>query len=358
LVKIDFVVERHHPQLLYAKHVTLPTPRLIDAAALAPLRWGVLGAGWIADVWANTVRTNSNQEIRAVASLTPGRADAFARHFAIPHAYDSYEALLARTDIDAVYVANLPHDHFATTMMVLDSGRPVLLEKPVTKDLAQAATLFATGRQRGLLVMEAMWSRYLPQMDVVRQLLADGALGEPQLVLADFCQDNRHVDRLWRRGAGSPLWDMGIYPIALCQMVFGEPTEVEAWGELNDDRMDLESTIHLRYANGGRATCTTSGIIDLANHTSIAGTEASIEFEPPYIFPTTLRVAPKGFNQPAEIWRDEYPVRGHAALVYQVYAFVDYLTRGLLESPLQSHEDSLACLRVAQRATDLIGALV
>jgi len=338
--------------------VTLPAPRLIDPSIQPRLRWGILGAGWIADQWASTVLANSNQEIRAVASLTPGRAEAFAQRFAIPHAHDSYEALLARDDIDAVYVANLPPDHFATTMMVLDAGRPVLLEKPVTKDLAQAQTLFATGRSKGLLVMEAMWSRYLPQMDVVRQLLASGAIGEPQLILADFCQDNRDVDRLWRRGAGSPLWDMGIYPIALCQMVLGAPTQVEAWGELNEAKMDLETTIHMRYASGARATCTTSGVIDVANHSSIAGSEGVIEFEPPYIFPTTLRVAPKGFNQPAAIWRDESPIRGHAALVYQVHAFVEYLTHGLVESPLQSHEDSLACLRVAQLATDAIGALV
>lgn len=338
--------------------MTLPAPRMIDPTSVRPLRWGVLGPGWIADAFASTVLTNSNQRIQAVASETPGRAEAFAAKFDIPFVHSSYEDLVNRDDVDAVYIANQPHNHCSAALLALNAGKPILLEKPFTKDVGEAELIFATAKARGLLAMEAMWSRYLPQVDVARQLLDAGAIGQPTLVLADFCQDNRHIERMWRKGSGSPLWDMGIYPIALCQMVLGEPTSVQATGILRPDGMDEESTSFLRYATGARAVFTVSGIVDVQNHTSIGGEEGTIEFGPPYVLPSSVGLAPKGFDMPLDVWTDESSIRGHAGLVYQVIAFADYLERGLLESPLQSHADSLACLRTAAAITAELGASV
>ena len=339
----------------YTEPVALPEPRLVDPARVPSLRWGILGPGWIADQFASTVRANTNQRIVAVASRTPGRAQAFASAHAIPLALASYEELVAREDIDAVYIANLPTGHHDAAMLAIDAGKHVLVEKPLTHVITEAEDVFAHARERGILAMEAMWSRYLPQFDVVRQLLEAGAIGEPRLVLADFCQDNRLLARMWLPGDGSPLWDMGIYPIALCQMVFGEPAGVNAHGIMLENGMDAESTTHLIYGGGARATITVSGVVDVPQHASIAGETGVIEFGLPFFVPSSVGLARKGFNAPMDYWFDESGIRGHAGLAYQVTAFADYVGRGLLESPLQTHADSLACLRTASEISRQLG---
>lgn len=336
--------------------MNLPEPRLIDPSSVPPLRWGIIGPGSIADAFASTLLSNTPQRISAVASRTPGRAEAFALRHAIPVAVSSYEELVTRDDVDAVYVANQPTDHAACALLALDAGKPVLVEKPFTKNVERAAEVLSRGRQLGLLVMEAMWTRYLPQSDVARQLLESGAIGEPRLVLADFCQDNRAMARMWRKGHGSPLWDMGIYPIALCQWVLGEPSSIEARGVVLDDGMDAETTAYLTYASGARATFTVSGVVDAPHHATVAGEDGVIEFAQPFVFPSGVGLAGKGFDVPMTWWMDNSPIRRHAGLVYQATAFADYVGRGLVESPLQSHDDSLACLRVAAEITRCLGA--
>jgi len=336
--------------------MNLPAPRLIDPNSVPSLRWGILGTGSIAESFATTVLANTNQRIVAAASLTPGKAQAFAATHAIPVALSSYEDLVARDDVDAVYIANQPNDHFSTAMLALKAGKPLLMEKPFTKDVEQAETVFSLARHSGLLAMEAMWTRYLPQVDVARQLLESGAIGEPRLVLSTFCEDARWEARMWRKGHGSPLWDMGIYPIAMCQMVLGEPLSVEARGIVLDDGMDAETTAYLTYASGARASFTVSGIVDSPHRATISGEDGVIDFGQPSIFPTGVGIAGKGVDVPMQWWRDESSIRGIAGLAYQVTAFAQYLDRGLLESPLQSHDDSLACLRVAREITNLIGA--
>lgn len=336
--------------------MNLPAPRLIEPSSVPSLRWGVIGPGSIAEAFASTVLANTNQRIIAVASLTPGKAETFAAKYSIPTHLSTYHELVARDDVDAVYIAIQPNDHFKAAMQALDSGKPLLVEKPFTKSIVEAQSIFVHAREVGLLVMEAMWTRYLPQVDVARQLLESGAIGEPKLILSDFCQDNRSMARMWRKGHGSPLWDMGIYPIALCQMILGEPLTIEARGIVLDDGMDAETTAYMTYANGARATFTVSGLVDAPLHAVISGEDGVIEFGEPYIFPTGVGLAGKGIDAPMQWWTDESGIRRHGGLAYQVTAFADYLGRGLLESPLQSHDDSLACLRVATEITRCLGA--
>jgi predicted dehydrogenase len=315
-----------------------------------------LGAGGIAEAFASTLLANTNQRIAAVASLTPGKAEAFAKKHSIPVHISTYEDLAEREDVDAVYIANQPNDHYKTAMLALNAGKPVLVEKPITKNVEDAKAIFALARQSKLLAMEAMWTRYLPQVDVARQLLESGAIGEPRLVLSNFCEDVRWEARMWRKGHGSPLWDMGIYPIAMCQMVLGEPSSIDASGIVLDDGMDAETTSYLSYLSGARASFTVSGVVDAPHRVTISGEEGVIEFGQPFIFPSGVGVAGKGVDAPMRWWKDESSIRGIDGLAYQMTAFAQYVGDGILESPLQSHEDSLACLRVAAEITRLVGA--
>ena len=336
--------------------MALPSPRILDPRSVPSLRWGILGAGWIADVFASTVLANSHQRISAVASLTPGKAESFALRHGVTDFESTYSELVNRDDIDAVYVANQPNDHQVTALMAIEAGKHVLIEKPLTHSVIEAHEIFSSARQAGLLSMEAMWTRYLPQTDVARQLVEAGAIGTPKLIISDLCQDNTAMERMWRKGHGSPMWDMGIYPIALCQMFLGSPISINAQGLLREDGMDLESTTYLTYPDGARATFTVSGIVDVPHHALIAGDEGVLEFGQPFVLPTSVGMAGKGFDAPMQVWKDESSIRGHAGLVYQVLAFADYVSRDLVESPLQRHDDTLACLGTAAEILRRIGA--
>ena len=119
-----------------------------------------MGAGGIAKAFTSTVMANSSQRIVAVASLTPVKAEAFAVEHSIPVHLSSYEELVGRNDVDAVYIANQPNDHYKTAMLALAAGKPVLVEKPITKNVEEAQAIFAFAIQSRLLAMEAMWTRY------------------------------------------------------------------------------------------------------------------------------------------------------------------------------------------------------
>jgi predicted dehydrogenase len=268
----------------------------------------------------------------------------------------SYADLVQRDDVDAVYVANQPNDHRNAALLAIEAGKHVLIEKPVTHSVIEAGNLMTRARQAKSLSMEAMWTRYLPQTDIARQLVEAGAIGSPQLIVSDFCHDNSKMERMWRKGQGGPMRDMSIYPIALCQLFPGEPSSINAHGILHENKMDAEITAYLSYPGGARATFTVSGIVDAPHHAFVAGDEGVIEFGPPFVLPSCIGLSGNGFDAPMQVWRDDSNVRGHAALAYQVTAFADYVSRGLVESPLQSHDDTLVCLRTAAEILRCVGA--
>ncbi len=143
--------------------MTLPAPIIIDPHSVTSLRWGVIGPGDIADTWVGSVQKHTAQRVHAIASRTPGKAEAFAARFDIAHVEDSYEALVAREDIDAIYISSYPIDHFDHAMLAIHGHKHVLIEKPITLQADQAKKLLAAAKAEGVFAMEAMWTRYLPQ---------------------------------------------------------------------------------------------------------------------------------------------------------------------------------------------------
>ena len=237
----------------------LPKPHIFKASDAKPLRWGVFGAGWISDAMVKTSQINSNQEFVAIASRTPGKAEAFAQKWNLPSFHNSYEELAARDDIDAIYLGTLPSDRLEVALIAINAGKHVLIEKPITMDVAEAEAIYAAAKAKKVLALEAMWTRFLPQMDIARQLLKDGSLGDIELVISNFCQANLEVPRLYTIGGGNPIIDMGIYPIAFSQQFLGEPNEIHAFGKLHHNQIDEETHTFMRYASGARSTFVLSG---------------------------------------------------------------------------------------------------
>ncbi|WP_138314942.1 Gfo/Idh/MocA family protein [Rhodoluna limnophila] len=336
--------------------MNLPTPEIIDPASVTSMRWGVMGAAGIAEAFVSGVQKHTKQQIVAVASRTPGKAEAFAERFGI-ESHDNYEDLLAREDIDVIYIPTLPTQHRDHALQAISAGKHVLIEKPITLDAAEAAEIFAAAKAAGVLAMEAMWTRYLPQYDIIRQLLADETLGEIEMVNVSMCQANLEVPRLWKKGHGDPFFDMGIYPVSFAQSFLGNPTSITAQGKLNADKIEEEVSVQLGYANGARAYILLSARASIPAVGQVAGTKAKLTVGPEFCIPSSVALAEVDFYAETEVWRDPNPI-GHEGLAYQATALASFVDQGLLESPFESHEDSIANLKVCEEVIRLIGAEV
>jgi predicted dehydrogenase len=334
---------------------TLPKPHIFKAADSKPLRWGVFGAGWISDAMVKTAQINSNQEFVAIASRTPGKAEAFAQKWNLPSFHNSYEELAAREDIDAIYLGTLPSDRLEVALIAINAGKHVLIEKPITMDYAEADQIYAAAKAKKVLALEAMWTRFLPQMDIARQLMNDGSLGDIELVISNFCQANLEVPRLYTIGGGNPIIDMGIYPIAFSQQFLGDPNEIHAFGKLHHNQIDEETHAFMRYASGARSTFVLSGRTTLPHWAGVSGTEAAITFGTPFFTPTSITIHEPGFNGKQTTWQDDLGMPEHLGLIHQVHAFAQYVEAGLLESPLYTHQESLANIKVALTIGEQIG---
>ena len=334
---------------------TFPTPELIDPSNVTSMRWGIMGAAAIAEAFVGGVQKHTNQQVVAVASRTPGKAEDFAAKFGID-SHDNYEDLLARSDIDVVYIPTLPTQHKEHALQAIAAGKHVLIEKPLTLVPSEAAEIFAAAKAKGVLAMEAMWTRYLPQYDIIRKLLADGTLGEIELVNVSMAQANLEIPRLWKKGHGDPFFDMGIYPVSFCQTFLGNPTSITAQGKLNEDGIEEEVSVQLNYANGARAYILLSARAAIPGIGQVAGTKARLDVGPEFFVPSKLELRTNDFYTKPTTWLDDYPVVGHEGLAYQATALASFVDQGLLESPYESHADSLANLEVCAEVIRLIGA--
>ena len=319
----------------------LPKPHIFKPSESKPLRWGVFGAGWIVDAMLKTAAVNSNQQFIAIASRTPGKAEAMAQKYGIASTHNSYEELAAREDIDAIYLGTLPSDRLEVALIAINAGKHVLIEKPITMDLAEAEQIYAAAKAKGVLAVEAMWTRFLPQMDMARQLIADGTLGEVDLVISNFCQANLAVPRLYTIGGGNPIIDMGIYPIALSQQFLGEPDEIHAFGKLHPNKIDEETHTFMRFKNGARSNFVISARTALPHWGGVSGSKGSITFGTPWFTPSSITLHSTAFEDPGETWVDPLGMPMHLGLIHQVHAFAQYVEQGLLEAPLYTHQDTL-----------------
>ena len=333
----------------------IPEPEILDANSVPVLRWGILGAGDIAEVFAETIQKNTSQKIVAVASKTPGKGEKFANRFGIPKTYTSYEDLVEDREIDAVYVATLPNTHRSDALLAIRASKHVLIEKPSALRVKDAEFIYSEARKAKVFAMEAMWSRYLPQASILRQLVSNGALGEIQVIQADFGQDNRTIERLWIPGESSIMQDMGIYPISFVQMLLGDPVKITATGSLHNGVSESFASAVLEFESGARAVINVAGKAHLPTTASISGTLGVVVVDGPFFIPSALELRPALFNAHGPNWQDTSDIQGHAGLCYQVNHFANYVSQGLLESPLQSHKDTVSVIGIGEEIRRQLG---
>lgn len=317
------------------------------------LRWGILATGGIAGAFASDLRT-AGLDLVAVGSRSQESADAFAARFDIPHAHPSYEALVADPDVDIIYVST-PHPlHHDNARLALENGKHVIVEKAFTLNRAEAADLQALAAERGLLVMEAMWTRYLPHMIRIRELIADGALGEVRAVSADHTQllptDPAHRLNDLELGGGA-LLDLGIYPISFIWDILGAPTTIHAVGRLIETGADAEVATVMTHESGAVSTSLSSSRAAGPNAASIIGTAARIDIDHVWYTPTTFRVVlPDGTVQ--EEYASEVEGRG---MQYQAFAAERLVRDDILEGDILPIAESVAIMGTLDEIRAQIG---
>ncbi|MFK4851546.1 Gfo/Idh/MocA family protein [Microbacterium sp. ZW T6_19] len=318
------------------------------------LRWGILATGGIAGAFASDLRT-AGRDLVAVGSRSQESADAFAARFEIPRAHASYEALVADPDVDIVYVST-PHPmHHENARLALEAGKHVLVEKAFTLNRSEAENLQRLGAERGLLVMEAMWSRYLPHMIRIREIIAAGTLGEIRAVSADHTQllpsDPEHRLNALELGGGA-LLDLGIYPISFVWDILGAPTTVKAVGRLIETGADAEVATVMTHGTGAVSTTLSSSRGAGPNAASIVGTEARIDIDRVWYSPTTFRVTLPDGTVVEEFASDEVAGRG---MEYQALAAERYVADGSLDSDVLPVAESMAIMGTLDEIRAQIG---
>ncbi|MEV5042084.1 Gfo/Idh/MocA family protein [Microbacterium sp. LMI1x-1-1.1] len=321
----------------------LPAPRLIDPAAVPALRWGVIGTG-IADQFVHAIHTHTTQRAVAVTARDTTKTHAFAERHGIARTHDSVDELVADPDVDVVYVAT-PHPlHREQALAAIAAGKHVLIEKPIAMTAADAREILDAGRAAGVLVAEAMWTRYLPQADVIRQLLEAGTLGEIDLVRADFGSlvPFDPASRMFAPAlGGGAMLDLGVYIVAFASSIIGPPTTIRAVGTLAPTGVDDSATIALKTDAGAQAALTTTFGAVTPIEASVFGSRGRLDVLSPFYGPTGLRLSVDG---QVEEWRDDTLPQVHDGLGYQATAVASFVGAGRIESPLHPHDEVVSVL--------------
>ncbi|WOH35960.1 Gfo/Idh/MocA family oxidoreductase [Thalassotalea fonticola] len=195
------------------------------------IRWGILGLGGIANKFATDLLTVNGAELYAVASRTQIKADDFANKYQAKVAYNSYQQLVENEQVDAIYIAT-PHAlHQENTLLCLEHGKAVLCEKPFAMDATQVNAMIASAKQYNTLLMEALWTYFLPHYQFVLTELANKTYGNIVKLEANFgfVREFNNDSRLFNKSlGGGSLLDIGIYPIFAALSTLGKPNNIQA----------------------------------------------------------------------------------------------------------------------------------
>lgn len=320
----------------------------------APVRWGLLAAGGIARTFAADLALVEGAELVAVGSRSQASADAFADEFGIAHRHASYEALAADPDVDVIYVSP-PHPfHRDAALLAIEAGKSVLVEKPFAMNHAEAQQIVDAARAHGVFAMEAMWTRFLPHMARLREIIAAGTLGDIVYLTAEhgqwFEQDPNHRLFAPELGGGA-LLDLAIYPISFAHMVLGAPARITAVSTPAFTGVDATTSAIFEYAGGAQALLTSSLAAKSGNPGAIYGTEARVELDGWWYFPTSFRV----ITHDEEVIETYETPPGGRGMEHEAAEVVRCLRAGEAESPLLPLDETVAIMGVLDEIRGQIG---
>jgi predicted dehydrogenase len=315
--------------------------------------WGILGTGGIANAFASDLVENG-LTVAAVGSRSQESADAFAERYDIPAAHASYEDLVADPTVQVIYVST-PHPfHAENAKLALNAGKHVLVEKPFTLNAEEAREVVELAESKGLVVLEAMWTRWLPHMVRLREVIAAGTIGDVRTILADHNQklpsDPKHRLNNPDLGGGA-LLDLGIYPVSFSWDVLGKPETISAISSPTVTGVDRQTAILFGYADGQQAVLHTA--LDTAgpNSASVLGTDGWIEIAATWYVPNSFVV----YNSEGEIVEGfEAEVVGRG-MQYQAWEIQRLIVAGVTAGEVLPPAETVAIMETLDTIREQIG---
>lgn len=308
-----------------------------------PLRVGIIGAGWIAEKAAITLNGLADCECYAIASRSIDKAEAFCEKWKMIRAYGSYSELIADADVDLVYVATPHSHHFDVTREALLAGKPCLVEKAFMANYRQAKEIVDLAHDQKVFLAEAIWTRYLPVVGMVRELIGKGLIGSPRLVTATLGYSMGEKPRIMRADlCGGALLDLGVYALNFVRMFF--PSEIigmESQCVKSDTGMDITNAVSLVLANGMLCNLQSSASCVGDNIGVIAGTDGNLIIDN---INNPQKITVNGHDRTfVETIRVPNQITGYE---YEFLACRKALAEGLLEPVEMPHAETLYIMQI------------
>ncbi|SFL80307.1 Predicted dehydrogenase [Paenibacillus sp. 1_12] len=307
------------------------------------IRWGILGPGGIANTFANELLHLPDAQIVAVGSRSQERADSFAAKHNIPHAYGSYDALIADPNVDIVYVATPHSEHKDNVLASLLAGKAVLCEKAFTVNASELEELILIARENKVFLMEAMWTRYLPAIHKVREWLASGVIGDVNMVDVRFGNRTKlnPTSRLFNPAlAGGALLDVGIYCVSFISMIMGRPpSTIHSVARIGTTGVDEEFSALFGYEGRQMANLMAGLRLKTKHEAIIYGTDGEIRI-PKFWEAKTAVLSVYGKQE--ERFEDCGKAIGY---MYEAAEAMRCLQQGKIESDIMPLDESLAIMR-------------
>jgi len=341
------------------------------------VKWGCLSTGSIVNDFVLALKRTPKAELQAVASRTQASADAFAEKHGFAKAYEGYEALVADPEVEIVYVATPHAFHCDNILMCLEAGKHVLSEKPMVVNAEQAEKCIAKAKEKGLFLMEGMWTRFFPTTRAVRKAVQEGAIGKVVSVTASlgFKSEPEFNERLFRPElAGGALFDVGIYPAMWISMLLGTPDKVTGHAVMTDSGVDAQTFCTFEYDGGAIAQLQCAFTACLQNEVVIVGETGTIKVSRPVQAPDTYTIVTRqgdefdpmllrGKSQTVVTPLDpphiglapNYNYVGSQGFIYEVEAVQEALGAGLKEHPEMPLSETLAMAKVFDQVRAQIG---
>ena len=307
------------------------------------MKIGILGAGNIAGVFAGMLEHLEEVQRYAVASRNLEKAEAFAKQYGFEKAYASYEEMLSDHEVELVYVATPHSHHYAHMKMCIEAGKHVLCEKAFTVNAKQAEEIFALAGQKGVLVTEAIWTRYMPSRQIINELLAEGVIGEVKTLTANLDYAISDKERLIRPElAGGALLDVGVYTLNFALMHFGNNiANIKSTVQLTETGVDGQNAMVLSYEDG-RMAVLTSGMYGYSDRQGIFYGSKGFMCVDNINDPLEVKI----YNEKQELVKAVSMPEQINGYEYELLETIECIKKGAKECPSMPHADTVEVLRM------------
>jgi predicted dehydrogenase len=310
-------------------------------------RFGIIGTGFIARLFAADLKLLPNAQLCAVSSRSAETAKKFADEFGAKKHYCSRDEMLADESVDIVYVATPNHCHAPDSIAALNAGKAVLCEKPFALNSAELESIIAVAKSKNLFLMEALWTAFLPSFKKFIELARDGSIGEAKILQADFGFNSEFNpgSRLYdpKQGGGS-IYDIGIYPLFVACLLFGEPEILQTIKIPSPTGTDVTALIQTRHKNDKVSMLASSFAVDLNTEANLYGTKGKLTLHKCFHIPTKLTL-----QNDKGIFDFEFPEPGKG-YQYEAAAAMAAIEQGLTECPEHNLAQSRALMGMIDKA--------